>query len=390
MRQFWTLLLLVIIVLAAIGRPALAQEATPQPTPTPLTLFTAYPAQEAALGENVTINLTLRGGRAAQVVRFELDGLPESWTATFRGGGRVIQAAYVQPDQDSQIELRLEPPANPTAGSFGFTVVARGEGETAELPIELTIQEKLPPSLSFEVELPTLRGAPDTTFRYNVTLQNEGDADLTVNLLAETPPGFTVAFKLNNQDVTSIPIAANESKRLSVEAQAFPDLAAGEYAINVLAQGGEVEAATTLAAVVTGQPELSITTPDGRLSAQAYVGDVNTIAVVVENTGSAPAMNVALSGSQPSGWTVEFEPPVIAELPIGEQVEVTANVQPADQAIAGDYMITLRAQPEEGRTESAEFRITVRTSTLWGVVGIALIAIAVAVVGMAVSRFGRR
>jgi uncharacterized membrane protein len=30
------------------------------------------------------------------------------------------------------------------------------------------------------------------------------------------------------------------------------------------------------------------------------------------------------------------------------------------------------------------------TSTLWGVAGIALIAVAVAAVGMAVSRFGRR
>lgn len=387
MRRFWTLLLLGIIILAA-GRPTLAQEATPPPTP--LTLFTNYPAQEAAIGENVTIELILRGGRAAQIVRFELGGLPEDWVATFRGGGRVIQAAYVQPDEDTRVDLRLEPPAAATAGRYSFTVVARGEGETAELPIELTIQEKLPPSLSFTVELPTLRGAPDTTFRYNVTLENEGDADLVVNLVAESPQGFTVAFKLNNQDVTSIPIAANESKRLSVEAQAFPDLAAGDYPINVLAQGGEVEATTALTAVVTGQPELSITTPDGRLSGQAYVGNVNAVALVVENNGSAPALNVALSASQPSGWTVEFEPQAIAELPIGEQVEVTAHVQPADQAVAGDYMLTLRAQPEEGRTESAEFRITVRTSTLWGVVGIALIAVAVVVVGMAVSRFGRR
>ncbi len=40
--------------------------------------------------------------------------------------------------------------------------------------------------------------------------------------------------------------------------------------------------------------------------------------------------------------------------------------------------------------ETAEFRITVRTSTLWGVAGIALIALAVGVVGLAVVRFGRR
>jgi uncharacterized membrane protein len=37
-----------------------------------------------------------------------------------------------------------------------------------------------------------------------------------------------------------------------------------------------------------------------------------------------------------------------------------------------------------------DFRVTVRTSTLWGVVGIGLIAISVGIVGWAVMRFGRR
>ena len=53
-------------------------------------------------------------------------------------------------------------------------------------------------------------------------------------------------------------------------------------------------------------------------------------------------------------------------------------------------MITINARPIESKMEAAEFRITVRTSTLWGLVGIGLVALAVAVVGIAVVRFGRR
>jgi uncharacterized membrane protein len=53
-------------------------------------------------------------------------------------------------------------------------------------------------------------------------------------------------------------------------------------------------------------------------------------------------------------------------------------------------MVTVRAKPAQGATEIAEFRITVKTSTLWGIVGVGLIAVAVAVVGFAVMRFGRR
>jgi uncharacterized membrane protein len=97
-----------------------------------------------------------------------------------------------------------------------------------------------------------------------------------------------------------------------------------------------------------------------------------------------------LSASQPAGWKVEFDPKQIAEVPAGKQVEVTANIQPADQAIAGDYVVTVRAKPEDGPAKPADFRITVLTSTLWGIVGIGLIAVAVVVVGLAVMRFGRR
>ncbi|MGH2536734.1 MAG: NEW3 domain-containing protein, partial [Candidatus Promineifilaceae bacterium] len=78
------------------------------------------------------------------------------------------------------------------------------------------------------------------------------------------------------------------------------------------------------------------------------------------------------------------------EIAAGGSAEVTATITPSEQALAGDYVVTFRATPEGGAAASAEFRITARTSTLWGVVGIGLIAVAVAVVGMAVSRFGRR
>jgi len=393
MRRILTIVLFTILVLFAAGvhTPVLAQEGgPPQNEPRGLTLFTRYPAQEAAIGENITFDLTLRTGASPQVVRLDVQDLPEGWTATFRGGGKVVQAAYVEPGNDTQVSLRIELPTDVQADTYRFSVIARGEGEKDELPIELTIAEKLPPSLEFEVELPTLRGTSDTIFRYSATLKNKGDEDLSVNLVADAPPEFRVNFRLSGQDVTNIPVAANESKRLSIEAEAFAEVQAGTYPINVLAQGGEARATIALVAEVTGKPGLSVTTPDGRLSAEAHAGDQTPLSLVVRNTGSAPARDVELSASSPSGWSVEFEPKQIAEIPAGQQVEVTANVQPAEQAVAGDYVVTVRARPEGGVSKSAEFRITVLTSTLWGVVGVALIAVAVAVVGLAVMRFGRR
>ena len=393
MRRTWVIIFLLVFALLGTGAPipVLAQEGQPQSDSPQLVLFTRYPAQVVAIGENVTFDLTLRVvGLPPQVVRLEVQEAPEGWTTTFRGGGKVIKAVYVEPDNEAKASFKIEPPEDVAGGVYRFVIVARSEDAEAELPLEVTVKEKLPPKLKFDVELPTLRGTANTTFRYDATLKNEGDEEITVNLEANAPKGFQVTFKRLGKEVTSLPIKANGSERLSIELDPYAEIPAGTYKFTVVARGSEAEASLELTAEVTGRPDLSVTTPDGRLSGRAYAGRETSLKIVVRNTGSAPAYNVELSSSEPSGWSVEFDPKRIEEIPPDRQVEVTAKIRPAEKAVAGDYMLTIRARPEGGRSESAEFRITVLTSTLWGVVGIALIAVAVAVVGVAVMRFGRR
>jgi uncharacterized membrane protein len=386
MRRNWAVLFLLVSLIALIGPvPARAQEGQG------LFLFCDYPARVAELGETVTFNLTLRlTASTPQTVYLDVKGLPEGWEATFRGGGNVVRAVFVEPGKDATVSLRVVVPENVPGDTYRWTVVAHGEGVSAEFPLEVTVAAKLPPRLSLSVDLPTLRGAATTTFRYDATLKNEGDEETTVNLQASAPEGFLVSFRYMGQEVTSLPVGANESKRISIEARPYAQIPAGTYPIEVAALGGESEARVSLVAEVTGQPDLTITTPDERLSTQVYTGRETPVRLVVQNNGSAPALNVELSASAPSGWSVRFEPDRIQEIPVGQQVEVTMHVKPADKAVAGDYMLTVRARPQEGGYESADFRITVLTSTLWGVVGILLIAVAVAVVGWAVMRFGRR
>jgi uncharacterized membrane protein len=395
MRRIWSLTLLTMLATLAFvvgSPPVLAQEGRQQATPQTLTLFTLYPSQEIAINEDVTFDLKLRGGNALQMVRLSVQDLPKDWTATFRGGGKVIQAAYVDPQSkdDTEVQLGIQPPKDVPANTYRFTVVASGAQEEARLPIELAVKQKLPPSLTLSVDLPTIQGTPDSTFSYNATLKNEGDEDLTVNLLAKAPQGFQVNFKLSGQDVTSLPLPANQSKTLSVEAKAFDQIQAGPYQFDVQAQGGKAEAGATLVADVIGQSQLTVTAPDDRLSGQAYAGSETPFKLILRNTGSAPVRNIKLSASPPSGWSVAFAPEQVPEVPSGQQVEVTANIKPDAQAVAGDYMVSMTAQPQDGASKAADFRITVLTSTLWGIAGIGLIAVAVVVVGLAVMRFGRR
>ncbi len=62
---------------------------------------------------------------------------------------------------------------------------------------------------------------------------------------------------------------------------------------------------------------------------------------------------------------------------------------PSDKAIAGDYVVSVRANGD-GASDSASFRVTVLTSTMWGIAGLGIIGAAVVVLAFAVTRYGRR
>jgi uncharacterized membrane protein len=357
-----------------------------------LALYTPYPDQIVRAGESVTLSLTVRNfGLPPQVVRLEMTEVAPGWRATFLAGGRVVSAVYVLPDQEATVSLRLDPPRVARSGTFRFGVAAVGQDGRAQLPLRLTLGQALPPRISLTAELPTLRGPATSSFRFRVTLRNDSDQELLVRLDAEAPRRFQVSFTptIGTQQVTSLPVKAGESRDLDVEVNVPQDMPAGRYSLLVRASAAGTSASLPLALEITGRPELSITAPDGRLSGRAYAGQETPLKILVKNDGSAPARNVTLSSSPPSGWDVKFDPERIEEIAPKQQVEVTARIRPSPRAIAGDYMVAITASAGDV-SKSEDFRITVLTRTLWGVVGVILIAAALLVVGQAVSRYGRR
>ena len=140
---------------------------------------------------------------------------------------------------------------------------------------------------------------------------------------------------------------------------------------------------------ITGQPKLSLAGREGILSARATAGKEATVPIVVTNTGTAPADNIQLSGTAPSGWKISFEPKTVERIAPNENKEVQALIRPPGKAIAGDYVTTLSAA-SRGETGIAQFRVTVTTSTVWGVAGVGIIGVALLIMVGAVARFGRR
>jgi uncharacterized membrane protein len=151
----------------------------------------------------------------------------------------------------------------------------------------------------------------------------------------------------------------------------------------------DASATADLALNITGQPKLDVSGREGLVSTRASAGAQTTVPVVITNTGTAPAEDVELSGSAPSGWKVTFNPTSVDRIAPDQNKEVQALITPTDKAIAGDYVTTITASAR-GESASTDFRVTVTTSTMWGIAGVGIIGVALLVMVGAVARFGRR
>jgi len=357
-----------------------------------LYLTTDFPAVQIRAGEETTLPLTIYNyGLPPQRTAVTIADKPADWKADVEGSGKPVSAAFVDYDGRASLNLKLNIPATAKAGDYKIIIQADGDDAKSSLPISIRLAEPLAAKLTATPKFPVLRGSPKSSFDFNVAVKNESGADMTVNLRVDAPSGFTSTFKegYSTQEITSLSIKANESKDITVAVKPGPRAPAGETPILLAIAGDKASVQAKLALDISGQPAITVTGQDERLSGEATAGQERSIPLVIRNTGSAPARGVAVSATPPSGWKISFDPKEIPEIAAGEELKVSALVTPSAKAIAGDYMVSVRASGE-GVSESANYRVTVTTSTLWGVTGIAVIIAALLVLVGAVGRFGRR
>lgn len=357
-----------------------------------LWISTPFPSFNTAADQTVTLNLTVHNaGLPPQEVQLGVRQAGHDWSSAFLGNGERVQSVFVAPDSTASVKLRLEPTAKMAKGTQQLTITATGREKRFALPVDITIGPSLPPKLSLKPELPSLRGGPNSDFDFKVTVKNEGGKDTTVRMAADAPQGFRVTFteEYGSQELTSLPIKVGQEKTIKVKVTPGYDTRKGSYPVVVRVTNGKTEARTRLTMDVTGEPKLTVSGQGQRLSADAEAGKETPIPVVLKNDGSAPARNINLNASPPTGWKVTFQPATLRELDPDQTKTVRALVTPAGKAIAGDYMMTVNADGK-GVEKSADFRVTVQTSTMWGIAGVLVIGAALVVLVLAMMRFGRR
>ena len=353
-----------------------------------ITLTTPYPAIAVAPGATPSFDISVTT-RAPGRVGLSVGTVPTGWTAVLRGGGFTIDGVESDGSTATKVTLNVTVPTDAKEGTTHIDVKGTISGASTTLPVDIRVAPNAAGDVTLTSDIPQLKGASDATFPFSLTLKNDTPEDLPFSVVATGPAGWTVTAQVGSQaQAASVVVKAGSSSTVSVSAKPADGTAAGKYPIAVDATSGSRSAHADLSVEITGSYNLALSTADQRLNMSGTAGSVSDITLTLTNSGTADVEGAAMSATAPSGWKTDFDTPTVT-VPAGKTVNVVAHVTPSSDAIAGDYVTTFKATAPVA-TASADVRVTIQTSLLWGIVGIGLIALVLVGLWWTFQRYGRR
>jgi len=264
-------------------------------------------------------------------------------------------------------------------------------------PISEPEEEEKIDTITMSTEFPTIEANATETFTFAVEITYDGEADRVFDLNANTPAGWNayVTPQYDSKRISSISIDGGiltQKKNVKVTATppSWPLADPGIYTITLEATSDIVIGTIDLNAEITPTGRLTAVPSNQLYNTKAKAGQDSIFAITVTNVGTAPINNITFSYDSPEGWEITFNPDKIDVLEIIDPKTINVNIKPPPKTVAGDYMLSLRASGTQASADKISVRVTVETPTIWGWVGVAIIAIVIIGLIVIFMRFGRR
>ncbi|WP_367916500.1 NEW3 domain-containing protein [Leadbetterella sp. DM7] len=245
------------------------------------------------------------------------------------------------------------------------------------------------PGSEFTARLMNLESEVKNPFRFSATLHNGAATEQVFEFKAELPAGWMAVFRAEGSQLTALKMEAGKSRDVDIEILASPMTRPGKFTIPVTAASGTETLRLTLEAVVKGNYEVQLSTPDGRLSDEVTEGRSRQLVLTVQNSGTLPLNDLEMTAQSPPQWKAAFEPSKIDRLDPGQTRQVNVTLSVPDKTIAGDYLTTFTVRNNYANANTS-FRMTVKTSLLSGWIGLLVILLAVGLVYNLIRKYGRR
>ncbi len=359
-----------------------------------------YPGVTLGPDDSVNLDLLIKNrGRSDETVLAEVTEKPKDWNVEIKRFSTQVTGVFVGSKEDQTLNLSARPVDKEIKklppGTYHFAVnVHTVDGaltQTAAVTVTVVSAEKAAERVSIETSYPTLRGPSGDKFQFSLEVKNDTGQDAVFNFRATTPPGWETSFKpaYESKQISSLQINANSSKTVEMEVTPPYNVQAGEYDFHVEVQGPKAKAEKDLKVVLTGTYGLKVGTPSGVLSLVTERGQKANVTLLVQNKGSAPQREVKFNAFKPENWKVEFKPEKLENIEPGSFKQTEVTITPAQQALVGDYSVSIQAEGEKANQET-EFRITIKAASAWGWIGVGIIAVVIIGLAIIFRVFGRR
>ena len=349
-------------------------------------------------GEDFTMDLTVTNlGRQDEDIDLMFQSVPKGWKAWIKSFNYSVTGVHVPSDKSKTLTLKAEPDEGVAPGRYTFLIKAQTvDGKfVSSARVAVTVNKKKEEEESRGIDIttsyPVLQGPPDARFEFSLQVKNKTDEDLMFGLGYEAPKNWEASFKPAYEEkyISSLRIMAGQTQTLAVEVKPYPWSKPGKYHILIKVDSPKAKGETTLTVALTGTHKLEVGTSNGLLSLNALRGKEANLSIYVKNSGTAPLSTVEFLSFKPENWKVKFNPEKIEGLDPGELKQVEVTITPADQALVGDYSVNLSARGGKD-TKNLELRVTVRSPTTWGWIGIGIIVLVIAGLVVLFITLGRR
>ena len=362
-----------------------------------MNLSTDYPGISVKPGDTASFDLYLTNpdGTETDVVLTQAQ-LPDGWDGYFRGDKSQVSRVHVaegQTKEDSpKLSYSLSIPEDTAEGTYEVALKADGgAGNSAVLNLEVAVTLDEAGAGNFTAEYPEQQGAAGTSFSFDTTLVNNGIAAQSYSLSAKAPEGWQVGFKPSGESnqVASLSVDAGSSQGITVSVTPGEKVEKGDYTVSCTAISANETLNLDLKVTITGTYGVTLTTPSGNLSLSAYANEETPVTMSIQNTGNVDLENLQLTSSASTDWNVRFDETTVDLLEAGATKEITAYVQPGENAVIGDYVTAVTISNDYASSEM-DLRVSVKNHTTWGIVAVVIIVVLCGGLGLIIRKYGRR
>jgi uncharacterized membrane protein len=211
-------------------------------------------------------------------------------------------------------------------------------------------------------EFSTVAVAKGETVRMELTLENKGRADETIDVKISTvPKGWKATMKGGSFLVAGLYVANGKSRNLSLNLEPDKSIGPGAYSFQFDAQSADGKFTSTHKLTVNvqeripGADDIQITTSYPVLRGQTDAKFEFSLEVM-NKSESDRTFNLAAVG--PEKWEINFKPAYEAKqisslrMKAGQSQTVAVEVSPARETKSGDYPVMVRISSGEQKAEA--------------------------------------